>query len=267
MFFTLALTLSACSEYGLDQHPNEYDLAEESPAASTDGLQPGDIPGMDITTSDDPGDIPGMDVTTDDPGRIPGIDITTDDTPDEIPGIDIGHGDRDDLDYDEPDDEYADDSCEGGFFAAFDPGEISVYSWNNPVQYGEIEVPVDGVYEVWNTSIAESGDSQRNESAYVLVPNALNPSGEPLFPNCDGVRVLTDPDNDGALPAGTTRYIGTFPLEAGVNVLELHHYCPMYRDTGACPQFHDTVDADKTCDSDNINSVHFYPEQLCLYPL
>ncbi|MEZ4322028.1 MAG: hypothetical protein R3F61_31440 [Myxococcota bacterium] len=263
MRLSILLVLTACSEYGLDNDPAEHDLSVLDDLTDADGTVPWeglaelDIPSVDITVGETPDEpsIPGVSITIDDdPGAldetptIPGVDITFERTPRE------------------PEDEYRDDACDGGIFVDFAPGEIYVLSWNDTEAFGEITVPTDGVYEIWNTSIAESGGSQRNESGFVLVPNALNPSGEPLFANCDGVRILDDADNDGPLPAGTTRYVGTFPLEAGVNLVEFHHYCPLYR-TGACTQFHDSVDSSKTCDSDNVNSVHFMPEQLCLYPL
>jgi len=267
MSLVLLTLLASCSEYEIANEPGTNELTGLDGLSEADGEVDWDanadldLPGADISLDDEPGDEAGDDL------HIPGVDIRIDHDPEEteipdIPGIDIDEQN----DPEEPTEEFGPDGCDGGLFVDFQPGEIAVLSWDTAPALGEITVPADGVYEIWNTSIAESGPSQRNESGYVLIPNALNPTGEPLFPNCDGVRILEDPDNNGPVPAGTSRYIGTFPLVAGVNSFELRHYCPLARN-GQCLQFHDTVEASSTCDSGDVNSVHFFPEQFCLYPL
>lgn len=152
-------------------------------------------------------------------------------------------------------------SCADGTAASFSPGEIYVLSWSSTTASGVLHAPEMGWYHVFNQHVAESGASQRNESAFFRVPNATHPSGKPRWSNCGDDWVLPDHDNGGA--TALYHYVGTFWLDAGENRLEMHHFCPDIR-AGACAWMHDKVDSDKTCDSDNPNSVHFNGDGLCV---
>ena len=77
--------------------------------------------------------------------------------------------------------------------------------------------------------------------------------------------MVGDVDNYGP-PSASRLYIGTFWMDAGPNTLQMDHYCPQYR-AGACPGHHITADSGSTCDSGNINSVHFEGYAVCLVPV
>lgn len=156
-----------------------------------------------------------------------------------------------------------DDPCPEDVNATFGPGEIYVKSWDRQTDTGVLTAAEAGLYHVYDFTVAESGASQFNESAYFRITNASNPGGQPALQNCRDEWVVQDIDNDGAMGRGQRLYIGTFPLEAGDNDLEMHHFCPLVRD-GACPDLHLLDDPAGTCDSDNPNSAHFNGEGLCL---
>jgi hypothetical protein len=156
-----------------------------------------------------------------------------------------------------------DDPCPDDVNATFGPGEIYVKSWDRETDGGVLTADVAGQYHVYDFTIAESGASQTNESAYFRVANDTNPSGMPTLSNCRDEWVVIDVDNDGAMARGQRIYVGTFWLDAGDNDLTMHHFCPLIRD-GACPDLHLLVPDDGTCDSGNVNSVHFLGEGLCL---
>jgi hypothetical protein len=173
-------------------------------------------------------------------------------------------GSADDTDY-EPDqpDPYNDEDCLDGVWGDWLSGEIYVFSWDRPTDSGVLVAPEAGWFHLYDTSIAESGSSQWNESVFLRVSNGLNPDGMPLDGNCEGDFVIVDPDNEGALPDGTTVFLGTFLLEAGENDVSLHHFCPRYRD-GECTDLHDAGDPNSTCDTGNVNSAHVVGESICL---
>ncbi len=156
-----------------------------------------------------------------------------------------------------------DDPCPDDVNATFGPGEIYVKSWDRTQDAGVLTAAVAGLYHVYDFTIAESGSSQHNESAFFRVSNATNPEGFPELSNCRDEWVVQDADNDGALAVGQRIYVGTFWLDEGDNALSMHHFCPLVRE-GACPDLHIEDDPGGTCDSGNVNSVHFVGEGLCL---
>ncbi len=162
---------------------------------------------------------------------------------------------------DEPPEELIPD-CDPGATATMSPGEIYVTSWDQPSATATLSADQAGFYHIYDYSIAESGASQRNETAYLRVTNGTRPEGEPVYANCGYEWLVRDADNDGPLPEGSRIYIGTFYLEAGDNTLNLYHYCPLYR-AGECPSFQDSS-TDDTCDGSGANSVHILAEGLCL---
>ncbi len=164
-----------------------------------------------------------------------------------------------------PPDDFGDEDRASGVLGTWLSGEIAVMSWDGGPALGQLEAPLAGHYHVYDLSIAESGAGQWNESAFIRIPNSANPSGLPNLGNCDGDFVVEDPDNVNPVPTGSTLYLGTFQLDAGINEVELWHYCPVYRD-GDCPTLHIPDDPGSTCDSSNVNSVHFTGTAVCLVP-
>ncbi len=146
---------------------------------------------------------------------------------------------------------------------ALEPDELMALYPRRTEASGTLQVETAGWYEIFNERLAESGPSQRNESAYFRIPNSSGP-GFPQESNCGSDFVLVDDDNDG--PVEEPRSIGTFWLDAGENRIEMHHYCKYYSD-GQCLDLHDSEDPDKTCDADNYDSVHFQASTLCIVPL
>ncbi len=163
----------------------------------------------------------------------------------------------------EPPPGYLDGDCLEGMVAEVMDDEIYVLSWDPVSAATGIVATEAGWYHIYNIHIVESGDSQRNESAAFRVRSVSYPDGLPLWGNCGAYWVVADADNDGP-PPGTRTYIGTFWLDVGTNDLEMAHYCPLYRD-GWCESFHDEQ-PDSTCDSGNVNSVHFTGYGLCIIP-
>jgi hypothetical protein len=179
------------------------------------------------------------------------------------PGIDSGldsAGDTGPWSDGPPEDSIED--CEPGTTASFDSGEIYILSWE-PLASGPLIAEEEGYYHLYDYSIAESEDSQRNESAFLRITNSTNPEGTPVFSNCEVDWVVMDNDNDQAPASGTRIYMGTFWLDEGMNTLELHHLCTYIRD-GFCTDMHDQEDPESTCESSNANSVHYLGEGLCL---
>jgi hypothetical protein len=182
---------------------------------------------------------------------------------DGLPGTDTGSwagGDSGPSSDGPPEDSIGE--CELGTLASFDSGEIYILSWD-PLASGPLNAEDAGFYHLYDYSIAESEDSQRNESAFLRITNASNPEGTPVYSNCEVDWVVMDNDNDQVPVAGTRIYMGTFWLDAGVNTLELHHLCTYIRE-GLCTEMHDEEDPESTCESDNANSVHYLGEGLCL---
>ncbi|HJN76253.1 MAG TPA: hypothetical protein QGF58_20155 [Myxococcota bacterium] len=165
-------------------------------------------------------------------------------------------------DYDDPPDGDPPDrfgDCDEGIESVSED-TIYVLSWDPTEMEGSITAPAEGWYHIYSDSIAESGGSQRNESAFFRVENASNPSGVPRWANCGYEWIVQDADNDG-FPGGSRIYIGTFWLDEGDNDLVMHHYCPLYR-SGNCPTFH--IEGEAQCDSSNVNSVHYYGTGICI---
>ncbi|NOY24742.1 MAG: hypothetical protein GXP62_02620 [Oligoflexia bacterium] len=151
--------------------------------------------------------------------------------------------------------------CEdSGVSVVFSPDEIYVLSWDTTTAEGTLTATESGWFHLYDTSIAESGASQSNESAYIRVANATNPSGAPLFANCGSDYVVVDADNE-STPGSERYYIGTFWLDAGDNQLTLNHYCPLYR-AGICTELHQP--GDTPCDGGDANSVHVKAEGICV---
>ncbi len=178
-----------------------------------------------------------------------------------------GEGDADvdadvdtDTDTDAPPGTFLDD-CIPDADAAFDSGEIYVKSWDRETDSGTLTAEQSGWYHIYDWSLAESGSSQTNEVSYLRITNSRSPDGAPYWSNCVDEWMVDDFDNSGT--PSQRIYAGTFWLEAGSNDLTMYHYCPVER-SGYCPEFHDTSDANSTCDSDGPNSVHFNGEGLCL---
>ncbi len=188
-------------------------------------------------------------------------------------GDDGGSGGADDTgDPDEPDDpgdpddpdEFIED-CADGSVATFPSGPIYVLSWDPTSASGTLVASTAGWYHVYDYTIAESESSQTNETAYFRITNATNTGGAPYHVNCGDEWVIKDADNSGALPSGTRIYIGTFYLEAGQNEVTMYHYCPLQR-AGECDDLHITSDSSSTCETGNVNSVHFDGEGICIVP-
>ncbi len=226
----LLLAGMGCNDYSFGK--GDGNLAETGLFTPGDSASPGD-------SADNPGD-------SDDPG-----DPYDEDTGD--PSGDPSDG---------PPGTILEGDCPEGTVATFDSDEIYVLSWDPTVATGVLSTDYSGWYNVYDYSIAESGSSQTNESAYFRITNAASSEGKPYWSNCEDEWVVQDADNDG-FPSDSRIYIGTFWLEAGANTLYMYHYCVLYRD-GYCPEFHITDDSSSTCDSDGANSVHFEGEGLCL---
>jgi len=252
----MAASVAGCgNDYKLDD-----DLDPERPGLTTSTTPSGD--GDDDDDGPWTGDTdPVPDGDDDDDGGWG--DDDDDDAAGDDDDDDLGDDDDDDTPYrdrDDPPDEWEDEDCPDGVLATWHGGELAVLGGDLP-KSGDLDVPVAGLYDVYDLAIAESGPSQTNESAFLRVPNSWDPEGKPSplgLSNCDGDYVALDSDNVSPPAAGTTQYLGTFYFDAGMNEVQLHHYCSLYRD-GLCPSLHD---AGTPCDG--INSVHFLGEAVCL---
>jgi hypothetical protein len=154
--------------------------------------------------------------------------------------------------------------CPDGQLATWHSGELVVFNVDPPAT-GTLDVPVGGLYSVYDVAVAESGPGQTNESAFFRVPNPLDPVGMPSplgLTNCNGDYIVLDPDNTTPPPANGSQYLGTFWFEDGHNTIEMHHYCELYLQ-GQCTQFHDPNGT--PCET-GINSVHFTGTAVCLVP-
>ena len=225
---TFLFAVSAgCSDYGFTNDKYESRSDETGGVADPDGDDGGGGDGGGTGGGDDTGD------------------------PDE-PGI-----------PDDPD-EFIED-CEDGSIATLPDGPIYVLSWDPTSATGTLVTSLAGWYHVYDYTIAESESSQTNETAYFRISNATTPDGAPYHANCGDEWMVMDADNGGALPSGTRIYIGTFYLEAGPNDVTMHHYCPLQR-AGECDELHNTSDSSSTCETGNVNSVHFDGEGICIVP-
>ena len=158
--------------------------------------------------------------------------------------------------------EYQEKDCLGDELVVFSPGEIFVLAWEQSQASATLTTDSEGWYAIYDASLAESGGSQTNESAYIQIITPGNPTGQPRFANCEGWWIAVDEDNDGTPPEEPV-YLGTFWLEAGDNTLTLHHFCTLYR-AGLCEDFHNPTPENGSCDSPNWNSAHLLGEGLCL---
>jgi hypothetical protein len=143
--------------------------------------------------------------------------------------------------------------------------EIYVLAWNNTTASATLEAPLAGLYDLYDTSVAESGASQTNETGFIRVSNDHNPDGAPVWANCGDDWIVPDSDNAGPPPAAWS-YLGTFDLNEGANALTLHHWCPVYR-TGNCAWFHvGDPDGPSGCNDDGPNSIHLNVDGFCMIP-
>ena len=240
-----SLLLHACMDYGV--HTPE-DVREPNHPVRTPGLYDDSGEGGDTDHLHD--SLPQEEVPDDD----------TDDPDDEPPDDDDPPGDFGDPPNGDPPSDWHDD-CDGGTKAT-SSSSIYVLSWDPTQMDATVSTGTSAWYHIYSSHIAESGSSQRNESAYYRVPNSANPSGAPRWGNCGSDWVVRDADNGGGPPASLI-YVGTFWLEKGDNTLEMHHFCPVYR-SGSCSAYHVTSDSGSTCDSGNANSVHFEGSGICV---
>lgn len=196
---------------------------------------------------------------------------TADGTPLRPGDDDSQPGDPDDDDasggpYDDPDpwiDECPPEALRPDFTGG-DGAQAYVKSWERTRDGATLHVPTAGVYAVYNTELAESGESQRNETAYFRFPGS-GLDGASEVTNCGDEYVVQDADNEGASPGHVL--VGVFALHEGPNELEMHHFCPLFR-AGACPSFHvGDPEAPGGCRDGNPNSVHFEGSGICLVPL
>jgi len=225
-------------------------------ACSTDTKEDGTLATDAPTTTGDDDDTTGDDddTTGDDDDDTLGDD--DDDT-----GMDTAVGDDDDDDIPEP---WEGRDCPNGQFATWLSGELIVFS-DDPPAVGTLEVPLGGLYNLYDVAVAESGPGQTNESAFLRVPTSSDPVGLPSplgLINCDDDYVALDSDNVAPPPAGGVQYLGTFLFETGPNSVEFHHYCEAYF-AGRCTGMHDPG---TTCET-GINSVHFTGAAVCLVPV
>ena len=157
-----------------------------------------------------------------------------------------------------------------------------------------------GYYKIFSRNHSESGCLQKNESSFINIKNATNPSGIPKYVNCTDQWVSVDPGNkyfgcaiDGVNITGhglieptyptnphpwnmIYHYMGTFWIEPGDNDLEVRHACSLLMNS--CPVM---VHPDQPCapgtrirpdgSTGNVSgtpqSTKFdHPNQFCLIP-
>lgn len=249
--------LTACSDYWLNgkDDPNHPGGGSGSPGPSDSGLG---VPEGGTGGSDGSGWGDGTDGNDGWDGADGGADGTS--------GAD-GSGGQDGSDgtdsTDDPPDEVI-TGCEGAT-VEWRSGELVVKSWDRQSDSGTLWVSAPGWYHVYDTSVAESGASQRNESIAVRVINATDAAGHSIHANCGADWVAVDPDNGGALPSGAQVYLGTFWFDGGDNSVEMHHACPTIR-SGSCTSLEDTTDSHSACDGGSPNSAHLIGTAICLVP-
>ena len=151
------------------------------------------------------------------------------------------------------------------FYGPSGEDEIYVLAWNNTTATATLEAPIAGLYDIYDTAVAESGASQTNETGFLRVANDHNPSGAPVWANCGDDWIVPDSDNDGA-PPDPWSYLGTFDLNEGANAVTLNHWCPVYR-TGNCAWFHvGDPDGPSGCNDSGPNSIHLNVDGFCMIP-
>jgi len=157
-------------------------------------------------------------------------------------------------------------------------------AWNRPSSaFFEITATTAGWYHLYRAPghhYSESGDSQRNESFFLSIPNGRNVEGKPadIATNCHGWVVAKDFDNDPLDPLRTKHtYLGTFYLNAGPNPAYAHHFCKLHNEM-ACDHLHDTDIAASSsgyysrcfeaplADMGTVNSTHIAFTAICALP-
>lgn len=126
--------------------------------------------------------------------------------------------------------------------------------WGRPnYNIGVLRATTAGWYHIYrmpNKIMADSGNHQRNETAFLSIPNGMNLGGKPHSssgPHCNGWRLMMDIDNDGPPPYDETaeiNYGGTFYLNAGDNIVSYNHFCKMQNMIGGCDTYEDLVPTD-----------------------
>lgn len=155
------------------------------------------------------------------------------------------------------------------------------------------------IYRMPTSTMADSGNHQRNETGFLSVPNGMNPGGKPhpmSAPQCNGWRLLMDIDNaNPPLPktapptpnmTPVINYGGTFYLNAGDNIVSLNHFCKLQKIYGGCDSYVDTIPTDdpshknlhgQTTECDftfsppvgypaQVNSLGFRSSDICAIP-
>lgn len=249
MVLAAGLVLGACSD---------YDVWTDDDDSPPDGI--GDLD--DDDDDDDDGAPHDDDVDGDDDTGLGDDDMGSGDDDDTGVGDDDA-GSDDDADAD---DDGEDDDCPNGVSATVTDSDGDgwvVITTSDPEDWAIVNVPVDGVYEIYDTQLSESGASQMNETSYITVSNSVNPVGLPVTANCDSRWIVGDTDNNGT-PVDPI-YVGTFSMMASEdNLLTLHHYCPLYQN-GQCPSFHNgDPNTGSGCNTNNANSVHMDLDGICI---
>ncbi len=252
----LMLAAAGCTDYDVTDEGDTYPPLGDDDDNGDDDDDTGI--GDDDTGDDDTG------VGDDDTG--PGDDDTGPGDDDTGPGDDDGDDDDGDDDGDDDDDDEVDEDCPNGVTATVTDSDGDgwvVITTSDPTDWAIVNVPVDGVYELYDSQLAESGASQMNETGYLTITNSVNPVGFPVNPNCGGLFIVADSDNNGT-PTQPT-FLGTFSLMAGEdNHLTLHHYCDIYQ-AGQCQQFHNgDPNSGSGCNTGNANSIHMDIDGLCI---
>lgn len=154
------------------------------------------------------------------------------------------------------------DDCPDGIQVDFSPGEIYVKANDSSVATGTLNSTQTGWFHVYDTTIAESGSAQKNETAFVRIANADVPDGLPVWGSCGDDWIVKDADNSGS-PKGEKIYLGTFWLQEGDNALTLEHVCNLVAQ-GECASELNQVSGHMCEDTGNPNSVHVLAEGLCV---
>ena len=245
------LILCGCSDY--DVWTDDDDL----PPDGIDGLDDDDDDSHGSSDDDDDDADVGLDdddTGLDDDDLGPGDDDTS-----------VGDDDTSEAD-DDDDGEGEDDDCPNGVSATVTDSDGDgwvVITTSDPEDWAIVNVPVDGVYEIYDSQLSESGSSQMNETSYITVSNSVNPVGLPVAANCDSRWIIGDTDNV-STPVDPI-YVGTFSMMASEdNLLTLHHYCPLYQN-GQCPSFHNgDPNSGSGCNTNDANSVHMDLDGICI---
>jgi len=265
------MALLAGAMFLMTQGCTDYDVTDDGdtypPLGDDDDTGDDDTGDDDTSIGDDDTGIGDDDTGDDDTG--PGDDDTGPGDDDTGPGDDDtgpGDDDGDDDDGDDDDDDEVDEDCPNGVSATVTDSDGDgwvVITTSDPEDWAIINVPVDGVYELYDSQLAESGASQMNETGYITITNSVNPVGFPVNANCGGLYIVADADNNGT-PTQPI-FLGTFSLMAGEdNHLVLHHYCDLYQ-AGQCPQFHNgDPNSGSGCNTNNANSIHMEIDGLCI---